>query len=47
MQNSIWGGGGRETQDRGVIYVYVWLNHIDVRQKPTQHCKAIILQLKI
>ena len=24
-----------------------WLSHDDVWQKPTQHCKAIILQLKI
>ena len=28
-------------------YVYLWLIHIDVRQKSTQYCKAIILQLKI
>ena len=28
-------------------YVYLWLTHIDVWQKPTQYCKAIILQLKI
>ena len=28
-------------------YVYLWLIHIDVWQKSTQHCKAIILQLKI
>ena len=30
------------------IYVYVclWLIHIIVRQKTTQYCKAIILQLK-
>ena len=28
------------------IYVYLWLTHIVVWQKPTQHCKAIILQLK-
>ena len=27
--------------------VYLWLIHIVVQQKPTQHCKAIILQLKI
>ena len=32
---------------RGGIYVYLWLIHVDVWQKPTQHCKAIILQLKI
>ena len=28
-------------------YVYLWLLHIVVWQKPTQYCKAIILQLKI
>ena len=33
------GGGG--------TYVYLWLAHVDVWQKPTQFCKAIILQLKI
>ena len=27
-------------------YVYLWLIHVDVGQKPTQHCNAIILQLK-
>ena len=27
-------------------YVYLWLLHIVVWQKPTQYCKAIILQLK-
>ena len=27
-------------------YVYLWLIHVDVWQKSTQHCKAIILQLK-
>ena len=26
---------------------YLWLIHVDVRQKPKQYCKAIILQLKI
>ena len=26
--------------------VYLWLIHVDVWQKSTQHCKAIILQLK-
>ena len=35
-------GGGREG-----TYVYLWLIHADVWQKPTQYCKAIILQLKI
>jgi len=28
-------------------YVYFWLIHVVVWQKPQQHCKAIILQLKI
>ena len=28
-------------------YVYLWLIHVEVWQKPTQYFKAIILQLKI
>ena len=27
-------------------YVYLWLIHVDVWQKPKQYCKAITLQLK-
>ena len=27
-------------------YIYLWLVHVNVWQKPTQYCKAIILQLK-
>ena len=27
--------------------MYLWLIHVDVWQKSTQYCKAIILQLKI
>ena len=27
-------------------YVYLWLIHVDVWQKITKFCKAIILQLK-
>ena len=27
-------------------YVYLWLIQADVWQKPTQHCKAVVLQLK-
>ena len=27
-------------------YVYLWVIHIDVWQKPIQFCKAFILQLK-
>ena len=39
-------GGGRGGKREG-IYVYPWLIHVDVRQKLTQYCKAIILQLKL
>ena len=28
-------------------YVYLWFIHVDIWQKPTQYCEAIILQLKI
>ena len=35
---------GREVQDGGA-FVFLWLIHV-VRQKPTQHCKAIILPFK-
>ena len=27
--------------------VYLWLIHVDIWKKPTQYCKAIILELKI
>ena len=38
----------RDSRGRGYIYIYIhlWLIYVDVWQKPTQHCKAIILQLK-
>ena len=36
--------GGRFKKEG--TYVYLWLIHVDVWQKATQHCKAIILQLK-
>ena len=36
--------GGRFKREGA--YVYLWLIHVDVRQKPTKFCKAIILQLK-
>ena len=39
-------GGGREFEREGTC-AYRWLIHVDLRQKPTQHCKAIILQFKI
>ena len=37
--------GGRFRREG--TYVYLWLVHVDVWQKPTQYFKAIILQLKI
>ena len=37
-------GGGFRKEGR---YVYLWLIHVDVWQKPTQHCNAIILQIKM
>ena len=30
----------------GRTYVYLWLIHVNVQQRPTQYYKAIILQLK-
>ena len=38
--------GGRETQEGGDmgIYVHIQLIHFVIKQKLTQHCKAIILQ---
>ena len=33
------GSGGEGT------YVYLWLSHVDVWQKPTQYCDIIIPQL--
>ena len=29
------------------MYAFLWLIQVVLWQKPTQHCKAIILQLKI
>ena len=43
------GGLGREVGGRfrrEGTYVFLQLIHVDVWQKLTQHCKAIILQLK-
>ena len=37
----------RRSFKREGTYVYLWLIHVDAWQKPTQHCKAIILQFKI
>ena len=40
-----WEVGGRFKKEG--TYVYLWLIHVDVWQKRTQYCKAIILLLKI
>jgi len=37
--------GGRSKREG--TYVYLWLIHADIWQKPTQYYKAIILQLKM
>ena len=37
--------GGRF--EREGTYVYLWLIHVAIWQKPIRYCKAIILQLKI
>ena len=43
-----WAGVGVETRlKREGTHVYLWLIHPVVRQKPTQHYKAIIPQLKM
>ena len=38
--------GGGFKREEIYIYIYTQLVHFVVRQKLTQHCKAIILQLK-
>ena len=40
-------GGGREVQEEGGICIFMADSYTDIQQKPTQYCKAIILQLKI
>ena len=39
-----WEEGGRFKRR---MYIYLWLIHADVWQRPTQYCKAMILLLKI
>ena len=46
--------GERKAQEGGATYIYIerereraMMIHNVVQQKPTQHCKAIIFQLKI
>ena len=41
-----WGWMRRRLKKEG-IYVYLQMIYVVVQQKPTQHCKATILQLKI
>ena len=40
-----WEIGGR--LKRKGTHVYLWLIHVEIWQRPTQYCKAIIFQLKI
>ena len=40
-----WEVGGRLRREG--TCVYLWLIHVDVWRRPTQYCKAIILQLKV
>ena len=37
--------GGRFKREG--TYVYLWLVHVDVWQKPIQYYKAVVVQLKI
>ena len=39
------GGGWWEGIQDGGTHEHLWLIHVDVSQKPPQHCKAISLQL--
>ena len=36
------GDGGRAFRREGVC-VYLWLIHVDVWERPTQHCKAMVV----
>ena len=35
-----WDGVGKKFKREGT-YVYLWLTHIDIWQKPTQHCNQL------
>ena len=37
-------GSGREVKREGT-YVYLWLIHVAMWQRPAQYCEAIFLQL--
>ena len=41
-----WDGEMGGSFRREGTYVYLWLIHVDICQKPSQYCKAIILQLE-
>ena len=43
--NGVKGGRGRFKGEGP--YIHPWLIHVDVWQKPTQRCKAVILRLNI
>ena len=36
-----------ERIEREGTYVYLWLIHVDIWQKPTPYCKESMLKLKI
>ena len=40
------GWGGREVWGGGT-HTHLWQTHAGVWQRPTQHCRAVILQLKV
>ena len=45
-----WGEEGCEVGgrfEREGAYSCLWLIHVDIWQKPTQYCKAILFQLKV
>ena len=50
--DGIRGGGGKDIQGERDIYIYIyihthlWIIRVDVWQKSTQYCEAVILQLK-
>ena len=46
LECGMWDVGVRGKLSREGIYADTWLIHIVVQQKLTQHCKAIIFQLK-
>ena len=39
-----WDGEGVGAVQREETYVYLWLTHVDVWQRPAQYYKAVILQ---